>query len=311
MAPLDAKIDLANPRHLAAARGLAAAVRDLEKRGVEGAELKLHVPNADGSKDIVVVDDPRGLAVRAETAFAEQIARALNKLTGIEPLEETGVSAWRAATRAALSTGAWAIKSVALPVAQTAIAMTPEVVKRRGAQAGAAVMWALNEGLGLLGSAVRRSEAGQRLMQRISNAQLVHERSFIEVLEKSGSHYVYAPWVVDPVATLANETFAFRLNLTSSTIGFVPFTAPAIQAMAAGWLYAWGATYGDSPEGEASKNMAIEAAIQSLATVVPGPGWVTLPAALANGGADSTAINEGLERGDPFVTFYWTRTGQP
>jgi hypothetical protein len=56
--------------------------------------------------------------------------------------------------------------------------------------------------------------------------------------------------------------------------------------------------------------MAVEAAIQTLATIVPGPGWVTLPAALVTGSADTAAIREGIDRGDPFVTFSWTRTGQ-
>ncbi|MEZ0312748.1 MAG: hypothetical protein ACAI38_13320 [Myxococcota bacterium] len=314
MAPIDAKIDLANPRHLAAARGLAAAVRDLDKRGVAGAEVKLHLPQAGGGRDVVVVGDPRALAARAETAFAEQIARALNKLAGGEPPEEHGVSAWRTATRAALSTGTRAVTIIKPPLVQAGRAVaarTPDVVKRRGAQAGAAVMWGLNEGLSLLGQVVRGTERGRRLMQRISNSHLVAERAYVEVRETNGLHYVYAPWVVDPIATLANESFAFRLNMTSSTIGFVPFTAPAIQALAAGWLYAWGWTYSTSPEGEASKNMAIEAAIQTLATVVPGPGWVTLPAALVAGGADSAEISEGIERGDPFVTFSWSRTGRP
>ncbi len=298
------RIKLKGPLDLVHARGLAAVMRDLDARQVEPAVVTVHVHTGNGGTKPVLVHDPNAVASEAEAKFKSVLSHAVREAV------EGKTSNWFSRTASAVSDAA---KSAAVSAGQWISDKTPENIRegvaatsvyaRDGAIAAGRVIGAGVEAAGVL---AKKFEVGRNVLQRVENAEVVATRVIVEVVDRNGIAVSYAPWVIDPIATLRNEKTAALLNGTMTTLGWGPI-GPIAQATLAAGFGIWSCLSVDAAEGRARANMGIDQLLQAVVSLVPFASFYTLPAATAKDIADARAVSEAMERGDPFVS-YWPGT---
>jgi hypothetical protein len=305
------RIKMKGPLDLTHARGLAAAMRDIEAREVKWASVTVRVNTGGGGTKPVTIDNPLAVAREADAKFKEALERSVrdaierktNPSWAKRAAGYVGHAAVEVASSLASATGRW--------IASKAPASVRESASATGAAAKESVI-AAGElaalGVQAAGKVAANFETGRELQRRIDNAQLVATRVIVEVVDRDGVWCTYAPWVIDPFATLRNEKTAAYLNGGMTALGWGP-VAPVAQAALAAGFSAWGALSVDDAEGRARTNMGIEQFLQAVASAIPGASFYTLPRAVSQDVKDIKQVTEGIQRGDPFVTFTPSRTG--
>lgn len=295
------KVKLKGPLDLVHARGLAAVMRDLDARQVEPAVVTVRVHTGNGGTKPIAVKNPGEVAAEAEAKFKALLQHAVREaVEGKQSswFSRTASAVGGAAKTAAVSAGQWIADKTPERIREGVVATS--VYARDGAVAAGRVIGAGVEAAGVV---AKKFEVGRNVLQRVENAEVVATRVIVEVVDRNGVAVSYAPWVIDPIATLRNEKTAALLNGTMTTLGWGPIGPVAQAALAAGFGV-WSALSVDQAEGRARANMGIDQLLQAVASLVPFASFYTLPIATAKDIADAKAVSKGMERGDPFVS-YW------
>ena len=296
---------LNGPLDLVHARGLAAVMRDLDARSVQVSSVTVRVSIKGGGTTPVSIDNPVAVAREAEIVFARELESAVRDIIDPKP-ENEGWSRWAgrivatATKNAGVATGNWIADKTPQRLRE-GVAATGVLVKQGALAAGSVI----GAGVEAAASFASRFDAGRKLQRRVNNAEVVATKVIVDVVDRDGGAVCYAPWVIDPLATLRNEKTSAYVNGAMTTLGWGP-VGPIAQGAIAAYFGVWGAISSDEAEGRARTNMGIEQALQAVASVVPFASFYTLPVAVAKDIADAKLVSDGIRNGDPFVTFYPT-----
>ena len=294
--------ELKGPLDLVHARGLAAVLKELEAHDVPWAEVTVRVNTGKGGTKPITIEDPVAVAREAEAKFKDLLEDAVRTAVQGERQPSLG---WRiagalgsAAKGAALSAGSW-IADRTPPRVREGVVATGIVAK----EATLAASRLMATGVQAAAREASKYESGRDLIRRVDNAEMVATRVIVEVVDRDGGSRCYAPWVIDPIATLRNEQTQAAINGAMTVVGWGPVGPVAAAAFAAGFTL-WGAVTNDEAESRARTNMGLSQLMQAVASVVPFAAVYTLPAATAKDLAEAKRVSEGMKNGDPFVTFW-------
>lgn len=309
------------PIPLTHARGLGAVLRAARDSKIDIATVRVQL--GDHATD-VVVHDPERVAADGERIFRVELQHAVRDvLDGIDEQGQEKVGALKAGWRAAMSYCSRKVSDVTPDPVKSAAAVTYKgaATAGKGLAFGAKVakpaVFATGRLLGrgydyvarkVTQEVTARSEIAADVIRRTETAQMVATRVFFEVTHKDGAVSCFAPWVIDPVATLRNEQLTASLNGAVSLVGLY-LVGSAMQLAAAGTFLGWGLLSTDRSERNAKVNMALDQLVSSGVSLIPGSTWFTAPRAAAQDISDLIEIKDGMREGDPFVTFYPSRTG--